>query len=66
VREQREERREERKAWLAQFSSRMQSLTIPPLSHTPSQLERVERLGEEAWEGVAFVDRGQGADGGVR
>jgi len=54
------------KVWLAQFSSRMQPLTIPPLSHAPSQLERVERLGEEAWEGVAFVDRGQGADGGVR
>ena len=24
------------------------------------QLERVERLGSEAWQGVAQVDRGQG------
>jgi len=29
------------------------------VSTLPPQLERVERLGEEAWAGVAAVDRGE-------
>ena len=34
--------------------------------HSYVQLERVERLGEEAWAGVAAVDRGEdGATGGL-
>ena len=29
-------------------------------AHRTVQLERIERLGEEAWAGVAAIDRGEG------